>query len=281
VSSSAVVRRGARAYPEVVTEPPDPHALLSLAVALAEEAGAVIATRLSGGRVRVDTKSSVVDLVTDVDRAVEALIVERLRAERPADGVVGEEGAERDGESGVRWLIDPIDGTTNFVYGVPAFAVSICAVAGDEPAAGVVLDVPRGERFAAARGGGATRNGERIGVTSKAELPTALLGTGFGYDAAHRARQARALQRVLPAVRDIRRGGSAALDLCWVACGRLDAYYEDGVQPWDTAAGELIVREAGGRVARMDGARPGSVVVASGPALLDPLTRLLAEALHA
>jgi fructose-1,6-bisphosphatase/inositol monophosphatase family enzyme len=256
----------------------DPDALLALAMTLADEAVALVAGRIDGDRSAVATKSSPTDLVTAVDRDVEQLLLERLRAARPDDTVVGEEGAAHDGTSGVRWLLDPIDGTTNFVYGFPAFAVSIGAALDGEAVVGVVADLARGERYSAARGRGAHRDGLPIRVSAQAELASALVGTGFGYAPAARAAQARVLTHVLPRVRDIRRAGSAALDLCAVACGRLDAYYEEGVKPWDTAAGELIVREAGGRIGRVDPETGGGAIVAAGPALFEPLRALLREA---
>jgi myo-inositol-1(or 4)-monophosphatase len=256
----------------------DPTALLALAAELALEAAALVAERIVGRVDAIDTKSSATDLVTAVDRDVEALISARLRDARPDDAIVGEEGAAHDGASGVRWLIDPIDGTTNFVYGYPACAISIGAETGGEPLAGVVFDLAHTELYAAARGFGATCNGEPIHATDKQELASALIGTGFGYVAEVRRRQGAVLASVLPRVRDVRRSGSAALDMCWVARGRLDGYYEDGVQAWDTAAGELIVREAGGRVGRMPGATERGYVIAAAPGVFDALHALLAEA---
>jgi fructose-1,6-bisphosphatase/inositol monophosphatase family enzyme len=180
----------------------------------------------------------------------------------------------------VRWLIDPIDGTTNFVYSLPGYAISIGAEIEGERAVGVVHDVALDETFAGGRGLGATLNGRPIAVSTKSELATALLGTGFSYDSTVRAEQARVLQHVLPRVRDIRRRGSAALDLCWVACGRLDGYYEQGIGgAWDIGAGEAILREAGGRLAGLDGPpEPPALVLASGPALFEDLRALLIEA---
>lgn len=271
-----------RRYAEGVSpsgDSPDPRALLDLARTLALE-GAALLTDFRGPALDAGTKSSPVDLVTEADRAVERHLVKRLRAVRPRDSVLGEEGAANEGTSGVRWLIDPIDGTTNFVYGIPGYAISIGAEIEGERAAGVVHDVVLGETFAAARGRGATLNDRPIEVSSKAELATALLGTGFSYDSAVRAEQATVLQRVLPRVRDIRRRGSAALDLCWVACGRLDGFYErDLGGAWDIAAGEVILREAGGRVAGLDGPpAPPALVIASGPRLFEALRGLLVEA---
>ncbi len=253
-------------------------ALLHLATALAHEAAALLET--AGPPRHVDHKHSDVDLVTELDRRVEALLVERLRAARPRDGLLGEEGGAIEGTSGVRWLIDPIDGTTNFVYGIPGYAISTAAEFNGERVVGVVHDVVQRETFAAFRGGGATLNGRPIHASNRESLATALLGTGFSYDSPTRGRQAEVLTYVLPRVRDIRRRGSAALDLCWVACGRLDGYYErDHGGPWDIAAGEVIVREAGGVVGGISGpASPPGLVLASGPAMFDPLRLLLREA---
>ena len=204
-------------------------------------------------------------MVTAVDRASEALIVGTLGKERPDDGVLGEEGSRRDGTSGVRWIIDPLDGTTNYLYGYPVFAVSIGVEVDGEVVAGVVNDPSHAEVFSAARGEGALCNGRAIAVSGKDDLATALIGTGFAYDAVRRGEQAGWLRHVLPKVRDIRRAGAASIDLCWVACGRLDGYYEAGLAPWDVAAGALIAAEAGAEATDFTGGpcQPGSVVVAS------------------
>jgi myo-inositol-1(or 4)-monophosphatase len=214
-----------------------------------------------------------------VDRASEALIVDTLAKERPDDGVLGEEGSSRDGTSGVRWVIDPLDGTTNYLYGFPLFAVSIAVEVDAVVEAGVVAHPSLGELFTARRGGGAHCNGLPIAVSGKDDLSTALIGTGFAYDSDRRRQQARWLEHVLPSVRDIRRGGAASLDLCWVGCGRLDGYYEAGLSAWDVAAGDLIAREAGAVTSDFDGgpARPGSVIAAS-PAIAPALRQLVAEA---
>jgi myo-inositol-1(or 4)-monophosphatase len=251
--------------PPATAHEPDPAALRDLAVAVAEEAGALLRRRLAVARTAVGTKSSPTDMVTEVDRESEALILDRLRAARPDDAVLAEEGGETDGTSGVVWVVDPLDGTTNYLYGFPAFAVSIAARVGGRTVAGAVHDAVHGETYAAATGMGATCDGRPITVSGATDIATALIGTGFAYDAARRARQAQTLTGVLPRVRDIRRAGSAALDLCWVACGRLDGYYEWGLGPWDLAAGELVVTEAGGVVTGLDGGppRPGSVVAAT------------------
>jgi myo-inositol-1(or 4)-monophosphatase len=244
--------------------------LLDLALECARGAAAVLQRRETA---EIDTKSSPTDLVTDVDRAAEALIVSQLLAARPDDGVLGEEGASRPGTSGVTWVIDPLDGTTNFVYGIPAFSVSIGAQVDGATIAGVVCDPSRDETFAVMRGGGATCNGEPIHVRNTKLLGSALIGTGFSYDAANRRSQALVLDTVLPAVRDIRRNGSAALDLCWVGAGRLDGHYEAGLSPWDHAAGALVASEAGAWVGTV-----GAAMVAIVPQLADEFTALLRAA---
>ena len=253
--------------------------LLDLAIDLAERAGRLLLDEAPGRAADVATKSSRTDMVTAVDRASEALIVDALREERPDDGVLGEEGSSRAGTSGVRWVIDPLDGTTNYLYGFPLFAVSIAVEVDAVVEVGVVAHPSLGELFTARRGGGARCNGQPIAVSGKDDLSTALIGTGFAYDPDRRREQARWLEHVLPSVRDIRRGGAAALDLCWVACGRLDGFYEAGLSAWDVAAGDLIAREAGALTSDFDGgpARPGSVVAAS-PGIAAPLRQLVAEA---
>jgi myo-inositol-1(or 4)-monophosphatase len=255
--------------------------LRDLAVDVAREAGALLLDGQRRARAVVETKSTRTDMVTEMDRAAEALIVTRLHAARPGDAVLGEEGGEREASAagGVRWVVDPLDGTTNYLYGHPTFAVSIAAESGGRTLVGVVFDPAHDELFEAVEGRGARCNGEPVRVSAKADLATALVGTGFGYEAERRARQARVLAGVLPHVRDIRRGGAAALDLCWVACGRLDAFYEQGLQPWDLAAGLLVLAEAGGASGDLDGgpARPGCVLAAT-PALLGPLRALLVGA---
>jgi len=224
----------------------------------------------------IGTKSSRTDMVTEMDRASERLIVDGLLAARPDDGIVGEEGSARDGSSGVRWIVDPLDGTTNYLYGHFAWAVSVAAEVDGTVAAGVVVDASHNEVFAAVLGGGAACNGAPIAVSGHDELATALVGTGFAYIAERRAEQGALLRRVLPNVRDIRRGGSAALDLCWVACGRLDAHYEQGLAPWDFAAGGLIAREAGALTSDFAGGPPrAEEFVAATPAVHGPLLVLL------
>ena len=247
--------------------------LLTLAVELAAE-GAELALRLRRDGLEVGTKSSPVDVVTNADRAVEAHIRARLSTVRPRDGFLGEESDAAESESGLTWVVDPIDGTVNFLYGIPEWACSVAVVEGADPAswtvhAGAVVNAAAGERFAAARGGGATRNGEPIRAGAPADLATSLVGTGFGYRAEVRAEQGRALQALLPRVRDIRRHGAASLDLCAVACGRLDAYAERGLSPWDFAAGALVATEAGAVVAAGDVREGRRLVAAAAPTIAD------------
>jgi myo-inositol-1(or 4)-monophosphatase len=231
--------------------------------------------RRFGGPARgLDSKSSSTDMVSDADREAEEAIVAILRSERPDDGLLGEEGANEEAASGRRWVIDPLDGTTNYLYGHPAWAVSVALEDQDGGLVGIVFDAPRGELFAAERGAGATLNGAPIRVREGATLERSLIATGFGYDADRRARQAEVLRQVLPAVRDIRRAGAAAIDLAWVAAGRVDGYWERGLKPWDWAAGRLIVTEAGGQVRDLPGDPHG--LVAAEPALVDALEELVA-----
>lgn len=250
--------------------------LLSLAVSVARAAGAL----LRDGRetdLAPETKSSPTDVVTAMDRAAESLIVGRLLEVRPDDGVLGEEGAARDGTSGVRWVIDPLDGTINYLYGLPGWSVSIAAEQGGEVVVGVVFDALRDRCYTAVRGRDATRNGVAIHVRPPATLAQALIGTGFGYAAERRATQAVVVAAVLPKVRDIRRMGSAALDLCAVAEGSLDGYYEVGLAPWDLAAAGLIAERAGAIVGGLHGAAAGpDLVIAAPPGLFTPLHDLLA-----
>ncbi len=249
--------------------------LLALAQSLAIEAGDLAMTMREAAIGSTQTKSSPTDPVTAADRAAEELIVDAILAQRPQDGIVGEEGASRVGASGVIWYIDPIDGTTNFIYGIPAYGVSIAAAIDDEIVVGVVTNPVLGEVYSARRGTGAFLNGERILVTSTTELATALVATGFGYRPDVRAQQALTVARVLPVVRDIRRMGSAALDLCSLAAGRVDAYYEAGLNSWDYAAGLLIATEAGALAQTPAADREDSPLVAASPAIFDALKLVL------
>src|SRR4051794_10535137 len=219
----------------------------------------------------VSTKSTATDMVTEMDHASEALIVAGLERLRPDDGILGEEGHDRTGTSGVRWVVDPLDGTTNYLYGFPSFAVSIAAQVEGRSVVGVVRDPVHDETFTAVIGRGSFVNGRPLSVTGAPSLATALVGTGFGYDRARRALQSEVLRHVLPNVRDIRRAGAAAIDVCWVAAGRLDAFYELGLAPWDWAAASLVAAEAG---ARTDVLAEG-VHVAAPPHLFEGLVDLV------
>jgi len=213
-------------------------------------------------------------MASDADRDAEALIGDLLAAERPGDGLLAEEGSSAEAASGRRWVVDPLDGTTNYLYRFPAWAVSIALEDADGQIVGVVHDPLRDETFTAARGAGARLNGATIAVSGAERLDTALVGTGFGYASERREMQAEVVARVIPRVRDIRRAGAAALDLCMVACGRLDGYYERGLSPWDWAAGSLIAAEAGAAVLPLAD-EPFGLVVAS-PAIADELATLVA-----
>ncbi|MDT0345108.1 inositol monophosphatase family protein [Streptomyces litchfieldiae] len=245
-------------------------ALLRLAVAAAHRGGAEL-TRRAGKATGVAFKSTATDPVSDADRASESAVVELLTRERPGDGLLGEEGAERAGDSGLRWVIDPLDGTVNYLYGIQHSAVSVACERWDgdgwRPEVGAVYDPARDETFSAALGAGAHMNGRPLAVNDPVAPAAALVATGFAYAAASRARQAAVVAELLPRVRDIRSGGSAALELCWVAVGRCDAYYEDELSRWDWAAGALIATEAGAVVTPL-----GSGVTAAGPALHAALT---------
>jgi myo-inositol-1(or 4)-monophosphatase len=220
----------------------------------------------------VDVKSSSTDMVSAADRDAEALIHAGLRSARPDDGLLAEEGSREAAESGRRWIVDPLDGTTNFLYGFPQWAVSIAL----EGSLGVVFDPVRDELFAASRGAGATLNGRPLRIAAPPALSTALIATGFGYDPERRDKQGQVLGRVVPRIRDVRRAGAAALDLCWLAAGRVDGYYERGLGAWDWAAARIIVEEAGGAVADLEPEPHG--LAAAHPALLPQLLDLLADA---
>jgi myo-inositol-1(or 4)-monophosphatase len=256
----------------------DAAALLELATRLARDAGA-LALEMRVGVEQLDPKSSPTDVVTAADKAVERLLVDGIRSARPDDGLLGEEGAHDPGTSGLRWVVDPIDGTVNYLYGIPQWAVSIGIEDADGAVVGVVFDPAKDELWQAIRGGGSTLNGKPLHCTSVSTLGQALVATGFGYDERRRAAQAVALQDLLPTVRDIRRAGAGSLDLCSVAAGRVDAYYEQGLSPWDLSAGALVAREAGARVEGLKGRPPSyDLVVAAGPGVFDALHDLLAAA---
>ncbi|WP_436795620.1 inositol monophosphatase family protein [Actinospongicola halichondriae] len=257
----------------------DPAVLRDLAVDIADAAADLLADRLDDERSDVSTKSTGTDMVTEMDAASERLIVDRIRSARPDDEIIGEEGASVLGTSGVRWVIDPLDGTTNYLYRLPGWNVSIGVEVDGTPVAGAVVVPSTADRFAAALRHGATRNGRPIGVPAPAPLATALVGTGFSYEAAVRERQAANVSTLIGRVRDIRRFGAAAADLCSVACGRLDAYVESGLAPWDHCAGSVIAREAGAVVEIIDDhPLPGTLVIAVHPGRRDEFVTLLRDA---
>lgn len=267
-------------------------ALEDLACAVAEEAGRLILDERPEHLGVAATKSTEVDIVTVMDRRSEELLRTRLQAARPADGLLGEEGASRPSESGITWVVDPIDGTVNYLYELPAYAVSVAACVGDvhtpgqwRPVAGAVLNPATGELFHARSGGGAFLEWQgrtrTLHVTTQDNLALSLVATGFGYDAEKRRRQAAVVADLIPLVRDIRRAGSAALDLCSVAAGRLDGYYESGLNSWDLAAGWLIAAEAGAVVQGTGGGRPSAdLVVAGGASHVAQLAPLVDRGVH-
>jgi myo-inositol-1(or 4)-monophosphatase len=263
--------------------------LLELACEMATAAGKLLLERRRPEIVA--TKSSPTDVVTDADHAAETLIRERITAQRPGDRILGEEGGETPAAgaaTGVRWIVDPLDGTVNYLYGLPDWAVSIAAEADGTVVAGAVFVPRRDELYSAAAGAGAflssgfspagPAGATRLACNTGVPLGSALVATGFGYGAGQRQIQGEVLAVVLPRVRDIRRGGSAAVDLCSVASGTVDAYYERGVNLWDIAAGSLIAAEAGAGVTGLHGRKAGpSMTLAAGPGLLRDLHDLLAS----
>jgi len=251
--------------------------LLALATDLAEAAGRIHVEGMTRA-LRIETKSSPTDLVSQIDKESERLIVDRLREARPDDALLGEEGALGQGTSGVRWVIDPLDGTTNYIYGYPAYAVSIAVEVDGQPQIGVVLDSSSGRLYQAINGFGAVCDDQPIHVREQPDLATALVATGFSYEATQRERQGAVVAQVIGRIRDIRRGGTAALDLCHVAAGHVDAYWELDLSPWDYAAGSVIARAAGADVAFPRAAHGhGPAVVAAHPALLPEFLELLRE----
>ncbi|MGY1583318.1 inositol monophosphatase family protein [Streptomyces sp. MN13] len=257
--------------------------LLALAQEAARRAGELLRDGRPADLGVAATKSSPIDVVTEMDIAAEKLITGFLAERRPDDGFLGEEGASTDGTSGIRWVIDPLDGTVNYLYGLPTWAVSIAAEQDGETVVGVVTAPMRGETCSAVRGRGARAtgawDGERVLRCRPAPpLDQALVSTGFNYVAEVRAHQADVARRLIPRLRDIRRSGSAAVDLCDVAAGRLDGYYERGLHPWDLAAGDLIAREAGALTGGRPGERPSrELTVAGTPGVFEPLQRLLED----
>jgi myo-inositol-1(or 4)-monophosphatase len=251
--------------------------LLALAEQVAREAGAQLLEAYAGPAADVQSKSTPTDLVSAADQAAEDLIRSRLAAERPDDGILGEEGADEPGNSGLRWIVDPLDGTVNFLFGIPQWAVSIACEDAEGTVAGVIYDPMRDELWSAERHGPALLDGRPIAASARDDLATAMVATGFGYDADVRRLQGDVAARLLPQVRDIRRLGSAALDLAWTAAGRFDAFYERGLNSWDRAAGELLCLRAGLAVRELPPSPPaaGGILVAP-PGLIDQLEPLVA-----
>lgn len=258
--------------------------LLEVATQVALEAGDLIATRRQGDISVASTKSTTVDIVTAVDQEAEQLIFSRLAELRPGDGFLGEEGQTSDSETGYTWVVDPIDGTVNFFYDIPHYAVSIAVVSGEpKPGAwhveaGVVYNPATKELYSASVGGGAFLGDRRLAIADPPELSQTLMATGFAYSAAMRREQSRIMQEVLPQVRDIRRMGTASLDLAFVAAGRIDVFYERTLNPWDHAAGELLVTEAGGVIAGIGDLPPGREGLYAGhPVLVERIRTLISK----
>ena len=240
--------------------------LLSLAQVIANKAGALLIDRPES--FDINQKSSARDFATQMDHASEKLIVEEILRARPLDGIIGEEGANRESNSGITWVIDPIDGTVNYFYNLPGWNISIAAKDSDGVLIGVVYAPTLNSMWHATRGGGAFLNDKRIHCTDANDLKESLIATGFSYDLAERVRQGEKIASLIPRVRDIRRNGAAAVDLCHVASGAVDGYFETGLKEWDLAAGGLIAREAGALVTGRNGGPAGeAMVLAAGPAL--------------
>ncbi|GAB1642377.1 inositol monophosphatase family protein [Krasilnikovia sp. MM14-A1259] len=254
--------------------------LLAIAVRIARDAAETARRMRAEAITDVQTKSTDTDVVTAADRAVERQVVEALRRERPDDGVLGEEYGDSAAPApgAVRWILDPIDGTVNYLYGLPQYAVSLAAEVDGVVLAGVVRNAATGDEWTATRGGGAWRDGRRLTGSARGTLDQALVATGFGYDAARRAHQGTVLAGLITQVRDIRRFGAASLDLCLAAEGAVDAYFEKGLNPWDHAAGGLVATEAGLTVAGLHGEPAGDrMLVAAPPALFGALHDVLAK----
>ena len=250
--------------------------LLELAVTAARAAGGLLLDRWRRPARGVGSKSTPTDVVSDADRDSERLLKRIILSQRPDDGIVAEETGKRPSRSGITWILDPLDGTVNFLFHIPEWCVSIAAEDEQGVAVGVVYNPNRDEMFSSTRGRGAYLNGSAITASTKSDLATALIGTGFAYVPEARELQARRLPSLLPRVRDIRRAGSAALDLASVACGRLDGDFEAPMEPWDKAAGTLLVTEAGGTVSELEGPLDLSAgVIAAGSNLHDELRALV------
>ena len=257
-----------------------PGELLETAVRIAREAAATARRMRAEAITDVRTKSTDTDVVTAADRAVERQVIDTLHRERPADSVLGEEYGDSApaGPGGVRWILDPIDGTVNYLYGLPQWAVSLAAEVDGEVLAGVVLNGVTGDEWTATLGGGAWHDGRRLHGSARTTLDQTLLATGFGYDAARRAHQGAVIATLITRVRDIRRFGAASLDLCAAAEGQVDAYFEKGLNPWDHAAGGLIAQEAGLVVSGIDGAAADvKMLIAAPPAIFPALHDALVE----
>jgi myo-inositol-1(or 4)-monophosphatase len=248
---------------------------LELAERAARAAGEVLLSYYGRPAEGVSSKSSATDLVSDADREAERTIRDLLAAERPDDGLIAEEGSRAEAASGRRWVVDPLDGTINFLYGFPAWAVSVALEDAEGGLVGVVHSPIHGETFRAVRGQGAFLGERGLTVRPPRPLEQSLVSTGFSYEPARRAVQADVIRELLPRARDIRRAGAAALDLAWVAAGRVDAFFERGLQHWDWAAGRLLVEEAGGTIATLDGDWPG-MIAASNDELLAQLRAFVA-----
>ena len=249
---------------------------LTIAIEAAHGAGELLMKSFAGDREGVTTKTSPTDLVSKADEDAERFLLDFIASKRSDDGILAEEGGRAESSSGYRWIIDPLDGTVNFLFRIPVWSVSLAVEDRNGTVAGVVFDPNRNETFTALRGEGARLDDRPLRVSDRTDLATALIGTGFAYDVTRRIAQARIAAEVLGKVRDIRRAGSAALDLCAVACRRLDGFYEAYTEPWDRAAGALIVTEAGGVVS--EGPAPagqGTTIVASNETLHDELRRLV------
>lgn len=250
--------------------------LLDLAVEAAHSAGALLLTHFRKPAEGVESKTTPTDLVSDADKVSETLILDLISSTRPDDGILSEEGGGDSSTSGLTWVVDPLDGTVNFLFGIPVWSVSIAVEDQAGGVVGVVHQPTTGETFTATRGGGTYLDGTAVHVSDRTDLANALVGTGFAYDARARETQAQIATRVLPKARDIRRAGSAALDLAALSCGRLDAFYEAPMERWDKAAGILLITEAGGVVSELPapfGLSPG--VVAGNRALHDQLRGLV------
>ena len=246
--------------------------LLELARKVGLDAGALLMERPPA--FEIESKSTAIDIATQMDKKAEKFIMDSLLAARPDDGIIGEEGSSVESKSGITWVIDPLDGTVNYFYGLPGWNVSIAAKDKDGSIVGVVTAPTINSTWWATRGGGAFYNGHQIHCNDPIAVDRALIATGFQYDVAHRTTQMTDLAKLVPLVRDLRRNGAAAVDLCHVAMGALDGYYEAGLKEWDWAAGGLVATEAGARFVQY-GQEPLRTTLAAGPTLHGHLASLL------